>query len=66
MARVYWTSPNDAYAVLKWWTGKQAVSGFDSYYNDFEMCASLWGEWNGYAVGSLDAQDWSVGGRQDY
>lgn len=66
MQRVYRTHPREAYAVLKWWTGKQAVSGFDGYYNDFEMCASLWGEWHHYMVGSLDAQDWSVGGRQDY
>jgi len=30
------------------------------------MYAQLFGEWNGYLVGSLDEQDWSEGGRQDY
>lgn len=66
MHNIYHTNSADRYAVLKWWTGKQIAAGPDEYYFDAEMCARLWGEWNGYWVGSLDSQDWSVGGRQDY
>ncbi|MGC8784058.1 MAG: hypothetical protein ACP5RN_06705 [Armatimonadota bacterium] len=52
-------------ALHRWWTGQQGsipTSGLP----DPEMYSRLYGEWNGYWVGSLDSQDWSVGGRQDY
>ncbi|GIV14808.1 MAG: hypothetical protein KatS3mg022_0243 [Armatimonadota bacterium] len=55
-------SPNSPYAVERWWTGNPNASE----QTDLEMHARLWGEWPGYIVGSLDTQDWSAGGRQDY
>jgi hypothetical protein len=55
-------SPNSPYAVERWWTGNPNASE----QTDIEMHARLWGEWPGYREGSLDTQDWSAGGRQDY
>lgn len=50
--------------LYRWWTGQQGsipTSGLP----DPEMYSRLYGEWNHYWIGSLDSQDWSVGGRQD-
>jgi len=58
---------DDPYAVERWWLyGKDATGREVCTVLDHEMYAQLFGEWNGYLVGSLDEQDWSEGGRQDY
>ncbi len=64
-AAVYHFDPEVFDALHRWWEDKQGCEAIDSL-ADFEMYSRLYGEWNGYWVGSLDSEDWSVGGRQDY
>ncbi|MGC8784298.1 MAG: dockerin type I domain-containing protein [Armatimonadota bacterium] len=59
------------YSIARWWFGDQTIK--NSAYIDIEMHAYLWGEWgeantpfSGFRIGSKDADDWSVGGRNDY
>lgn len=64
-AAVYHFDPEVFDALHRWWEGKQGCEATVGL-ADFEMYARLYGEWNHYWIGSLDSQDWSVGGRQDY
>ncbi|GIV14891.1 MAG: hypothetical protein KatS3mg022_0326 [Armatimonadota bacterium] len=60
-------SPNDRYSLERWWLYGENATGLEyCTTRDDEMFAQLFGEWNGHLVGSLDNQDWSAGGRQDY
>lgn len=65
LKNVFHFSPVDPYAVYRWWMGYVGCEPSDPLY-DPEMYVRLWGEWDNYQIGSLDNQDWSVGGRQDY
>lgn len=62
---VFHFDPFDEHAVHRWWVGCAGCMPSNALY-DPEMYARLWGEWDHYQVGSLDNQDWSVNGRQDY
>ncbi|NSW80285.1 MAG: hypothetical protein HPY54_14770 [Chthonomonadetes bacterium] len=42
-------------AILRWWTGD--INTDDDRLTDDEMYAQLWGEWEGYEVGSLVIQE---------
>ncbi len=65
-------SPDSPNAILRWWTGDPNRE--DDYFKDAEMYAQLWGEWDGYLIGSLVItdngglveKDWSRGGWLDY
>lgn len=58
------------YSIERWFIG--AGAGIKGNIKDGEAIAYLWGEWGApggvppYVIGVLDANDWSVGGRQDY
>ncbi len=58
------------YSIERWFLGTGA--GIQGSIPDGELIAQLWGEWGNpggappYVMGALDAEDWSVGGRQDY
>ncbi len=60
------------FSILRWWTGDPNRE--DHYFKDAEMYAQLWGEWDGYLIGSLVItdngglveKDWSRGGWLDY
>jgi len=52
-------------ALYQWWMGQQGCQSGTGL-PDAEMYARLFGEWNHYWIGSLDEQDYSVGGRLDY
>ncbi|GIV18303.1 MAG: hypothetical protein KatS3mg023_0054 [Armatimonadota bacterium] len=59
--------PEDPYAIERWWLyGRKSPGPEVCTTIDLEMFAQLYGEWNGYTIGSLDVQDWSENGRQDY
>ena len=66
--------PDNPFSIIEWWTGVPSTQRNQPrvIFDDFEMLVRIWGHWGGsppntwYLIGSLDSQDWSVGGRQDY
>ncbi len=64
---VYYAPTPFMYSLERWWLYGENATGLEyCTTRDDEMFAQLFGEWNGHLVGSLDNQDWSAGGRQDY